>query len=193
MTSLHPAELLFAYRQGIFPMAHEDGIYWYDPDPRAILPLDAFHIPRSLQRVVRRGVFEIRFDTAFREVMEACAMPAPGRETTWISEEFVRLYGQLQQMGYAHSVETWLDGQLVGGLYGVSINSFFAGESMFSCVRDASKVALVHLVRRLNERGFLLLDVQFTTDHLSQFGVIEIPRWQYHTRLAQALRKSNHF
>jgi len=193
MTSLHPAELLFAYRQGIFPMAHEDGIYWYDPDPRAILPLDAFHIPRSLQRVVRRGSFEIRFDTAFREVMEACAEPAPGRETTWISEEFVQLYGQLHEIGHAHSVEVWQDGQLVGGLYGVSINSFFAGESMFSRVRDASKVALVHLVRRLNERGFLLLDVQFTTDHLRRFGVIEIPRWQYHTRLAQALRKSNHF
>lgn len=190
---LDPLELLYAYSQGIFPMAHEDGIYWYDPDPRAILPLDSFHVPRSLQRALKKGLFEIRLNSAFAEVMRACAAPRPGREETWISDEFVDAYSQLHQMGYAHSVEAWQDGQLVGGLYGVAINSFFAGESMFSRQRDASKVALVALVRRLQARRFLLLDVQFTTPHLVRFGAVEISRAAYHARLAQALRQQNQF
>lgn len=190
---LSPLELLYAYSQGIFPMAHEDGIYWYDPDPRAILPLDSFHVPRSLQRVLKKRLFEIRVNTAFAGVMRACAAPRPGREETWISDEFINAYSQLHQMGYAHSVEAWQDGQLVGGLYGVAINSFFAGESMFSHQRDASKVALVALVRRLQARRFLLLDVQFTTPHLVRFGAVEISRAAYHARLAQALQHKNRF
>lgn len=190
---LSPLELLYAYSQGIFPMAHKDGIYWYDPDPRAILPLDSFHVPRSLQRVLKKRLFEIRVNTAFAGVMRACAAPRPGREETWISDEFIDAYSQLHQMGYAHSVEAWQDGQLVGGLYGVAINSFFAGESMFSHQRDASKVALVALVRRLQARRFLLLDVQFTTPHLVRFGAVEISRAAYHARLAQALQHKNRF
>ena len=170
-------------------MAHEDGeIYWYDPDPRAILPLDQFHVPRSLWRVVKSGRFEVRVDTAFTEVMRACASPAPGRETTWISEEFIRVYTQLHEARLAHSVETWLDGELVGGLYGVSLGGLFAGESMFHQARDASKVALVHLVERLQQGGYTLLDVQFMTPHLRRFGAIEIPRRHYKKQLAQALQ-----
>lgn len=132
-------------------------------------------------------------NTAFAGVMRACAAPRPGREETWISDEFIDAYSQLHQMGYAHSVEAWQDGQLVGGLYGVAINSFFAGESMFSHQRDASKVALVALVRRLQARRFLLLDVQFTTPHLVRFGAVEISRAAYHARLAQALQHKNRF
>lgn len=182
-------QLLNAYCQGIFPMADEDGsIYWYDPDPRTIIPLEKFHIPRSLARTVRRGNFEMRVDTAFRSVMEACAEPAPGRETTWISPEIINSYCQLHALGFAHSVESWLDGELVGGLYGVSINGVFAGESMFSRATDSSKVALVYLVERLKQGGFVLLDIQFMTEHLRRFGAVEIPREEYKTRLDHALR-----
>lgn len=194
MVALDPFRLLLAYQQGIFPMADQAGrIEWYDPDPRAILPLENFHLSRSLQRVVRSGRYTIQVNTAFSQVMEACAAPAPGREETWISPPIITVYCQLQTAGFAHSVECWQDGRLVGGLYGIAINSFFAGESMFSRQDNASKVALVHLVQRLKARGFLLLDVQFTTPHLQQFGVIEIPRRQYHARLAQAIRTPNRF
>ncbi len=180
--------LLNAYSQGIFPMADEDGtIYWYDPDPRAIIPLDAFHIPHSLTRTVRRGGFEVRFNTAFRVVMQACAEPGPGREKTWISPEFIHAYTELHQLGFAHSVETWIDNRLVGGLYGVALGGLFAGESMFSRATDASKIALVYLVERLRRRGFTLLDTQFMTEHLRRFGAIEIRRAEYKTRLAHAL------
>ena len=186
--TLTPDLLVSAYCQGIFPMAHDDGqIYWYDPDPRAVLPLDAFHIPRSLQRTIKQNRFEIRYSTAFERVMQACGEPTPGRETTWISEEFVQVYTLLHRHGLAHSVETWRDGQLVGGLYGVAIRGLFAGESMFSRETDASKVALVALVARLRERGYRLLDVQFQTPHLSRFGVVEIPRRVYQQRLRRAL------
>ena len=191
---LDPHQLLYAYAQGIFPMAHEDGaIYWYDPDPRAILPLHAFHVPRRLARTVRQEPFDIRVDGAFRSVIEACAAPAPGRENTWISAEIIEAYDRLHRLGFAHSVEAWLEGRLVGGLYGVAINSFFAGESMFSRKRDASKVTLVHLVERLKEKGFLLLDIQFLTDHFRQFGAVEVPRSEYRTLLARALQKDNDF
>jgi len=170
-------------------MAHEDGeIYWHEPDPRAILPLDAFHMPRSLRRALRRQLFEVRRDTAFTAVIRACAAPRPGRETTWINDEIIEAYHLLHRLGYAHSVETWRDGRLVGGLYGVALGGLFAGESMFSVETDASKVALVHLVQHLRANGFQLLDVQYTTAHLLRFGVIEIPAWVYQKRLAEALK-----
>lgn len=185
---LTPNILLNAYCQGLFPMAEEDGtIYWYDPDPRAIIPLEGFRISRSLRRRLNRGGYEIRFNTAFRQVMEACAAPAPGREQTWISPEIIDVYTQLHEMGFAHSVETWIENQLVGGLYGVAINGFFAGESMFSTATDTSKIALAHLVQRMHEAGAQLLDVQFVTDHLKRFGAIEIPRAEYHKRLIEAI------
>lgn len=191
---LTPQLLLSAYCKGVFPMAHEDGrIYWYDPDPRAIIPLDGFHVPRRLARVVRANVFEVRVDTAFTAVMQACAAPADGRETTWISPEFVRAYADLHRRGFAHSVECWQDGRLVGGLYGVSVQGLFAGESMFSLAPNASKVALVHLVHRLQRGGFQLLDTQFMTAHLQQFGTIEISAAAYKRRLAQALFVSAKF
>ncbi|MFQ5611346.1 MAG: leucyl/phenylalanyl-tRNA--protein transferase [Anaerolineae bacterium] len=191
---LTPDLLLSAYSQGLFPMAHEDGaIYWYDPDPRAIIPLEGFHVPRSLARAIRRGGFEIRFDSAFRRVMTACATPGPGRETTWISPVMIDAYCELHRFGFAHSVETWVEGQLAGGLYGVSLQGLFAGESMFSRVRDSSKIALVHLVERLKAGGFCLLDTQFMTEHLRQFGAIEITREEYKARLARALTVSAQF
>lgn len=186
---LEPHLLLAAYCQGIFPMAdHRGRILWYDPDPRAIIPLETFSVPRRLARTVRSGRFEVRVDSAFRPVMEACAMPASGREETWISAEFVDAYTALHQLGFAHSVETWREGQLVGGLYGVAVRGLFAGESMFSFETDASKVALVHLVERLRRGGFVLLDTQFLTTHLSRFGATEIPRTEYKSQLAEALK-----
>lgn len=189
MIRLTPQLLLAAYCQGVFPMSHDNGeIRWYDPDPRAIIPLDAFHTPRRLARTVRNGPFEIRADYAFQAVMEACAHPAPGRESTWISPEFVAAYTELHAHGFAHSVEAWREGRLVGGLYGVAVRGLFAGESMFSHETDASKVALVHLVERLRRGGFVLLDTQFMTDHLARFGTQLISRAEYQSRLALALR-----
>lgn len=186
---LTPQLLVSAYAQGIFPMARRNGrIDWYDPDPRAIIPLDErFHIPRSLQRTLKKNPFEIRYDTDFKRVMWACAEPAPGREETWISAKLVAAYDRLHQLGLAHTVETWQNGELVGGLYGVSIRGLFAGESMFSRVPEASKVALVYLVEKLRAGGFALLDTQFTTPHLERFGAYEIPREEYQQRLAHAL------
>ena len=188
---LTPELLLYAYEHGLFPMAdpdENDRVYWYAPDPRAVLPLDAFHIPKSLERVVRQGRFRVTVDRAFESVMRACAAPGMGRESTWISEEFVRTYAALHQRGFAHSVECWEEGVLAGGLYGVVLGGAFFGESMFHRVRDASKVALVHLVERLKVGGFILLDTQMTTDHLARFGVVEIPRVVYERRLEEALR-----
>jgi leucyl/phenylalanyl-tRNA--protein transferase len=187
---LTPELLLTAYRSGIFPMAepeHNNRIYWFAPDPRAILPLDGFHCPKTLLRVVRAQRFTVTCDRAFTEVMRACAEPRPEADRSWISEEIITAYTQLHRLGFAHSVECWLDGALVGGLYGVSIGAAFMGESMFHRATDASKVALYHLVERLNERGFQVLDVQFTTPHLLRFGVIEISRDEYEARLAQAV------
>jgi len=169
-------------------MADDNGeLFWYDPDPRAILPLDQFHISRSLTRTVHQRRFQVRINTAFDAVIHACSQPAPGREHTWISVDIIAAYKQLHRLGFAHSVETWYEGALVGGLYGVAVNAFFAGESMFSHARDGSKIALVHLVDHLRRQGFLLLDVQFLTDHLQRFGAIEIPRAVYRERLAHAI------
>ncbi|MCC7042927.1 MAG: leucyl/phenylalanyl-tRNA--protein transferase [Acidobacteria bacterium] len=185
---IDPALLVRAYREGIFPMALDDGeIGWFSPDPRGIIPLETFHVPARLARVVRSGRFEIRIDTAFEAVMRACAeRPDDG---TWISEEIVESYLALHRLGLAHSVEVWRRGELVGGLYGVSLGGAFFGESMFHRETDASKVALVALVDRLKRRGFMLLDTQWVTEHLEQFGATEIPRTEYLKRLAVAVRK----
>lgn len=191
---LTPQLLLNAYCQGVFPMAEHDGaIYWYDPDPRAIIPLDKFHIPRRLARTIRKGGFSVRFDTAFLQVVQACAESAPGREATWINGEIINSYCQLNRLGYAHSVEVWIDNQLTGGLYGVTIQGLFAGESMFSWVTDSSKIALAYLVEHLRYRSFVLLDTQFMTEHLRRFGAIEIPREEYKRRLAYALTVNTQF
>jgi leucyl/phenylalanyl-tRNA---protein transferase len=188
---LTPELLLSAYRRGYFPMA--DGrtgpIAWYSPDPRAIIPLDSFHVPRSLRRMVTRGNYEIRTDTSFRDVIVACGE----REETWISPEIVEAYVALSLLGYGHSVEVWQQGALAGGLYGIAIGGAFFGESMFSRVSGASKVALVHLVRHLVSRGFLLLDSQFTNPHLVQFGVREITRRDYLRVLELALGEETSF
>jgi leucyl/phenylalanyl-tRNA--protein transferase len=191
---LDPRLLIAAYRQGFFPMATENGrILWYDPNPRAILPLDRFHASRRLLRTVRTARFEARVDTSFRSVINACAAPAPGREQTWISSDIVNAYCQLHQLGLAHSLETWQEGALVGGVYGVAMGGLFAAESMFSRSRDASKVALVHLVERLRRGGYVLLDVQFLTPHLMRFGAVEVPRDRYKALLADALQTPAEF
>ncbi len=192
---LTPELLLYTYSQGIFPMGDDDGeIYWYDPDPRAIIPLDdGFHVPRSLARRIRQGGFEVRVDSDFRAVITACAEPDQNRESTWITPPIIDIYCELHRLGYAHSVETWIDGKLVGGLYGVTIGGLFAGESMFSRATDSSKIALVHLVERLRHGGFVLLDTQFMTEHLRRFGTLEIPRAEYQKRLHHALAVPTYF
>lgn len=190
---LHPKLLINAYCQGRFPMADGDEIYWYDPDPRAILPLDDFHVPRSLARKVRQQLFDVSIDEDFEAVIRTCAAPTTGRESTWLNETLIQAYLALHKLGFAHSVECRRNDRLVGGLYGVSIGGLFAGESMFSRSRDASKVALVHLVNRLNERGFTLLDTQFITPHLQRFGAIEISRDAYKQRLIEALAVTTRF
>lgn len=185
-----PALLLRAYRDGIFPMALDDGdIGWFSPDPRGIIPIDALHVPSRLARVVRAGRFDIRVDTAFGAVLRACAA-RPDGEGTWISTEILDSYEALFRIGHAHSVEAWRDGRLVGGLYGVHVGGAFFGESMFHRETDASKVALVALVARLRERGFSLLDTQWVTPHLARFGAVEIPRDEYLRRLSSALRQA---
>ena len=177
--------LVRAYRQGIFPMALEDGeIGWFSPDPRGVLPLDTFHVPARLARVVRQQRFDIRIDTAFERVMRACGERPDG---TWISDAILESYLALHRLGIAHSIETWQNGDLVGGLYGVHLGGAFYGESMFHRATDASKVALVALVDRLRRRGFALLDIQWVTTHLAQFGAIEVPRRTYLAMLRRAL------
>jgi len=185
--------LLSAYCNGIFPMAvnKRGDIRWFDPDPRAIIPIDEhFHIPHGLKRTLKKKPYEIVIDQDFEGVMEACST-AHGE--TWISKGIIRSYCELHERGFAHSVEARLDGELVGGLYGVHIRGAFFGESMFHRVTDASKVALVHLVERLRAGGFLLLDTQWTTPHLEQFGACEIPRDDYLKQLAQALQREATF
>ncbi len=189
-------ELLDCYARGVFPMADardDDRVFLIDPEQRGVIPLEGFHISRRLARTVRADPFEIRVDTAFPRVVEACAAAMPGRTETWINGPIERLYGELFAMGHAHSVECWSDGRLVGGLYGVSLAGAFFGESMFSRATDASKVALVHLVARLLADGFVLLDAQFMTDHLRQFGAQEIPRAEYRRRLARAMTRAPGF
>lgn len=181
---LQPEILLSAYAQGIFPMAVERRIRWFCPDPRAILPLDAFRLPRSLRQACRNAGYQIRVNGSFAAVVRACADRAEG---TWISREIFDAYVKLHELGFAHSVEAWHDGLLAGGLYGVALGGAFFGESMFHVRRDASKVALAALVDRMRRRGYSLLDVQFSTPHLEQFGVVEIPRSAYLERLASAL------
>jgi leucyl/phenylalanyl-tRNA--protein transferase len=190
MEAFDAEDLLRCYARGVFPRADsrdDDEIFLVDPEWRGVLPLDRFHIPRRLARTVRADVYEVRFDTAFHDVVAACAQPRPGHPETWINDPIRRLYGRLHEMGCAHSVECWRDGELVGGLYGVALQGAFFGESMFSRARDASKVALVHLVARLISGGFRLLDTQFITEHLAQFGADEISRAEYRKRLGAAL------
>ncbi len=188
--------LIDCYRQGLFPMAETRGdetIYLIDPEHRGVIPLEGFHLSHRLARTVRAGRFEVRVDSAFAQVIAECALPGPGRLETWINAPIEALYGELFRRGLAHSVEIWLEGRLVGGLYGVSLGGAFFGESMFSRERDASKVALVHLVARLKAGGYRLLDAQFITDHLTQFGTEEIPRAAYHRQLAAALSVEGEF
>lgn len=185
-----PELLLRAYSMGLFPMAEsadDPDLFWVEPEVRGVIPLDGFHVPRRLQRTLKLEPFEIRVDTAFSEVMLACAESVPGRKTTWINDTILELYGSLHRLGHAHSVEAWRDGRLVGGLYGVSLRRAFFGESMFSRETDSSKICLVHLVERLKARGFVLLDTQFTTTHLKTFGAVDVPRDDYYEMLDHAL------
>ena len=196
MAQFDARDLLSCYARGVFPMAdarEDERVFLIDPERRGVIPLDHFHVSRRLARTVRAEPFEIRTDTAFRAVVQACAEARPGRAETWINHPIEDLYVQLHELGYAHTVECWLDGELVGGLYGVSLHGAFFGESMFSRRTDASKVALVHLVARLIAGGYRLLDAQFMTEHLTQFGAVEISRLDYHRRLALAMSTEGDF
>lgn len=190
--SFTPAGVEFAYRRGIFPMYNHwtEEIEWYRPDPRTIIPLESFHISRSLAKTMRQGVFEVRYNTDFEGVMRGCA---DREEGTWISEEFIEVYSVLHRLGKAHSVEVMLGERLVGGTYGVALGSAFMAESMFHYETDASKVALASLVARMRERDFTLLDVQYMTSHLATFGAVEISFRDYYDRLRRALRRETQF
>jgi leucyl/phenylalanyl-tRNA--protein transferase len=190
LIELTPEVLLKAYACGIFPMAEsadDPSLYWVEPEQRGILPLDGFHVPARLARLVRSDRFTVTVNRDFEGVIEGCAAPAPGRTRTWINGRIRTLYRGLHERGHCHSVEVYQGGELVGGLYGVSLGGAFFGESMFHRVRDASKVALVHLAARLRRGGFCLLDTQFVTDHLKTFGAVAVSRRQYHRLLAEAL------
>lgn len=194
--TITPQILLRAYAAGIFPMAEsaeDNALYWVEPELRGVFPLDRFHISRSLKKQLRRATFEVRVDTAFDAVIDGCAARGPSRSSTWINGRIRSLYTQLHKLGCCHSIEAWRDGALAGGLYGVRLGGAFFGESMFSRERDASKVALVHLVARLNAGGFRLLDAQFVTRHLRQFGAIEVPRGDYHRLLGEAIGADSDF
>ena len=197
MSSLFgPTQLLACYARGVFPMADsrdDPRIYLLDPDERGIIPLDGLHISRSLAKRIKRQDYEVKFNTDFDGTLMDCAEPAPGRENTWINDSIAQLYSHLHRSGNAHSVETYKDGKRVGGLYGVSLGGAFFGESMFSTATDASKVALAALVDRLNDRGYVLLDTQFMTDHLRSLGGIEITRDEYQERLKTALKVNAEF
>jgi leucyl/phenylalanyl-tRNA--protein transferase len=185
-----PDILLRAYSIGLFPMAEsadDPEIFWVEPELRGVLPFDHFHVSKSLAKTVRKKPFEIRFDHAFDQVIAACAEETSGRPSTWINRTIRSLYSTLFDMGHAHTVEAWEGDELVGGLYGVSLGSAFFGESMFSRRTDASKICLVHLVDRLRERGFTLLDTQFTTEHLKTFGAIDVPKADYAEMLSAAM------
>jgi leucyl/phenylalanyl-tRNA--protein transferase len=196
MTAITPQILLRAYAAGIFPMAEsaeDSALYWVEPEERGIIPLDGLHISRSLRKAVKRGTFEVSVDRDFAAVIAACAAKTQDRKTTWINSRIRSLYTQLHRMGCCHSVECRLSGELVGGLYGVRIGAVFFGESMFSKVTDASKVALVHLVARLNAGGFRLLDAQFVNPHLERLGAIAVPKARYHQLMEPALDQDADF
>lgn len=196
LIEITPQVLLKAYSCGIFPMAEsadDPALYWIEPQHRGLLPLDAVHIPRRLARTIRDQPFEVRIDTDYDGVIDGCAAPRPGRRSTWINTRIRELYRALYDLGHCHTVETWRDGKLVGGLYGVALGGAFFGESMFSTERDASKVALVYLAARLIHGGFKLLDTQFVTEHLRQFGTVEVKRDEFHRRLDLALRERGEF
>src|SRR5258706_4027556 len=196
LMEITPELLLQAYRIGVFPMGErrdDPKLYWLDPRLRAVLPLGGFHLPQRLKRTIRAGRFEVSADTAFADTVRACAEPRPGHPESWINAPIVELYTELHRRGHAHSVECRIEGRLVGGLYGVSVGAVFFGESMFSRERDASKVALVHLVARLIEGGFRLLDCQFMTEHLRSFGAVEIPRDDFRALLADAIDRPARF
>jgi leucyl/phenylalanyl-tRNA--protein transferase len=194
--TITPEILLKAYAAGIFPMAedaNDPSLFWVEPRERGIIPLDTFHVPKRLARTVRSDEFEVRIDQDFDAVIAGCATPAADREKTWINGRIRDLYGQLFDAGFCHTVEVYRDDRLVGGLYGVRLKGAFFGESMFHTERDASKVALVHLVARLKRGGFTLLDTQFVTSHLAQFGAIEIPRRNYKQLLRAAMDHEGHW
>lgn len=194
MTKLTPDDLIYGYINGIFPMADSDGtLYWYSPDPRAIIPIDTYKPPKSLRPVLNKNYFEIRFNHNFEGVMRGCAVARSDSDDTWISEEIIDAYTGLNGMGLAHSVEAYLDNKLVGGLYGVSIGAAFFGESMFYTQPNASKVAFHYLIQTLRQQGFELLDTQFINDNVRRFGAIEIPKFQYLNLLRQATAKKARF
>lgn len=192
-----PTDLLLrAYASGVFPMAEsadDPEVFWVRPETRGIIPLDRFHVPKSLAKVVRQNRFEIRFDTDFAGVIDGCAEARSGRQSTWINQPIREAYTELFARGHCHTVEAWREGRLVGGLYGVTLDRAFFGESMFSRETDASKVCLVHLVERLKARGFVLLDTQFTTGHLKRFGAVDVPRARYERLLEEALSGAARF
>ncbi len=191
-----PVVLLKAYSCGIFPMAEaadDPALYWIEPQQRGILPLDGVHVPKRLARTIKQDVFEVRINSDFDAVIAGCGSERPGRQTTWINDKIRQLYGDLFKMGNCHTVETWRDGRLAGGLYGVSLGGVYFGESMFSFETDASKVALAHLCARLIAGGFTLLDCQFITEHLRQFGTVEIDRTDFHRLLEAALKVPGDF
>lgn len=195
-SEITPDVLLRAYACGIFPMsesADDPTIFWVEPEQRGIIPLDGFRVSSRLARTVRSGTFRVTVNTAFKQTVAGCAAPQPGRDDTWINGRIRELYTSLHDIGHCHSVEAWLGDELVGGLYGVSLGRAFFGESMFHTARDASKVALVHLVARLIAGGFVLLDTQFVTDHLRSLGAVEIPRRRYRTLLDDAVTGQGDF
>lgn len=194
MSQLTADDLIYGYINGIFPMADADGtLYWYSPDPRAIIPIDAYRPARSLRPVLSKNTFEIRINRDFEGVMRQCAAPRTQEEGTWISEDIIKAYTKLHELGMAHSIETYQEGKLVGGLYGVAIGSAFFGESMFHRVSNASKVAFHALMGILNERNFRLLDTQFINDNVRRFGAIEISKAEYLARLRQAIAVKTRF
>ena len=194
MDKLIADDLIYGYINGIFPMADSDGtLYWYAPDPRAIIPIHTYKPAKSLRPILNRNQFEIRINTAFTEVMQCCSKPRSEDDSVWISEEIVNAYTELHQMGLAHSVETYIDNRLVGGLYGVSLGAAFFGESMFHHVDNASKVAFHHLILMLRQQQFTLLDTQFINDNVRRYGAIEIPKADYLKQLKTALRHKARF
>jgi leucyl/phenylalanyl-tRNA--protein transferase len=191
-----PIKLLKAYALGIFPMSeskNDPSIFWVEPEERGVIMLDNFHVSKSLKKILKKDIFEIRFNTNFQAVINNCAAPNDKRPDTWINNTIIDLYTQLFDLGFVHSVETWQDNELVGGLYGVSFGSAFFGESMFSKKSKASKVALAHLVARLKHGGYTMLDTQFTTEHLKSMGAVDIKKKDYHKLLEKSLKKILHF